>query len=81
MYDVSQGGAAYEVKRITSHQRERRFIPRIKNRDVSGWNYLYFIDQIVGCAPSRMQINCIPDVDVLKTAEESVSMSGNAYVS
>jgi hypothetical protein len=28
-----------------------------------------------------MQIDCISEVNVLKHAEESVSMSGNAYVS
>ena len=81
MHDVTQRGAPNKVKWITSHQRQGRLSPRIENGYVLGWNYLDFIDQVMRATLLRMQIDRVSDVNILKRAEESVPMPGNAYVS
>src|ERR1700756_747065 len=81
MNDVSFWSTADEIKRIASHERQRRTRLRGQNRYVAWIHYRDPVDYVISCLLLRHDLDCVTDRNVLQSSEEAIPMAGNSDVS
>src|SRR6185312_3856707 len=80
MDDEPIGRVTHKVKGVTGHKRERRCASRLQHANIGWTDDFNLIHDVYGLLFCRNEINLISQGNVLESAEEPVSVSGDSDI-
>src|ERR1044071_6176661 len=80
-HNVAAWRGTDKIEWITGHKRERRFVLRLKRRQIGRISYPNLVHGVDIHSRCRDQLNGVSLADIFQTSKESISVSGNYDVS